>query len=63
MHDNGFNIIFTNHDWYKLVKTNIYFILQWQNIGNINNALVTIGKSSVVENYDLPKCLNASVKD
>ena len=41
----------------------------WENIGNRNNALVTIGKSLVekviFENYDLPKqCfLNALVKD
>ena len=36
-----------------------------QNIVNRNNALVTIGKSllAIFENYDLPKCLNALVKD
>ena len=25
MHHNGLNKIFTNHDWYKLVKTNTLF--------------------------------------
>ena len=46
---NDFNKIFTNHDWYKLVKANTYFTLAkyWQNIDNRYNALVTIGKSFV----------------
>ena len=50
MHHNGFNKIFTNHDWYIQIGKNKYFILQWQNIGNRNNALVTNGKSLVESN-------------
>ena len=56
MHHNGFNKIFTNHDLYKLLKTNTLayngktLAKHWQNIANRNNALVTIGKS-FVESY------------
>ena len=46
LHHNGFNKIFTNHYWYKLVKTNTLFY-NGKTFGNRNNALVTIGKSLV----------------
>ena len=52
MHHNGLSKIFTNHDWYKLVKKRLNFTIarQGQNIGNKNNALLTIGTSLVERN-------------
>ena len=32
------------------IDKNIYFIFQWQNIGNRDNALLTIGKSLIERN-------------
>ena len=52
MHHNGLSKIFTNHDWYKLVKKILNFTIarHGQNIGNKNNASLTIGKSLVERN-------------
>ena len=44
MHHNDFTKIMIVKIWVQIGK-NKFFILQLQNIGNRNNALVTIGKS------------------
>ena len=49
MHHNGFTKIMIVKIWAQIGK-NKFFILQLQNIGNRNNALVTIGKSLVESN-------------
>ena len=49
MHHNGLNKMFTNHDWYKLVKANT-MAKHGQNIGNRNNSLSVIGESLAERN-------------
>ena len=53
MHHNGFNKVFTNRDWYKLVKANTLFTMakHGQNIGNRNNALLLAIGKSLAERY------------